>query len=95
MSELQYIIKGPVLTEKTDQAQEAHGQVVIKVDPRANKIQIKQAVEKMFNVKVSSVTTSNVRGKERRVGRYLGRTAGWKKATITLKEGKINFLEGL
>jgi large subunit ribosomal protein L23 len=89
------IIKGPCLTEKGDQLQESYGKAVIKVDRRANKVEIKEAVEQVFNVKVDTVRTTKVRGKQKRVGKYLGRTSDWKKAYITLKEGKINFLEEL
>jgi len=89
------VIKGPCLTEKGDQLQEHFGKAVIKVDRRANKIQIKKAVEEVFKVKVANVRTASVRGKQKRVGRYTGRTPDWKKAYITLKEGKINFLEDL
>ena len=89
------VIKGPCLTEKGDQLQEHFGKAVIKVDRRANKIEIKAAVEEVFKVKVANVRTASVRGKQKRVGRYTGRTADWKKAYITLKEGKINFLEDL
>ena len=89
------VIKGPCLTEKGDQLQENYGKAVIKVDSRANKVEIKEAIEQIFNVKVANVRTSKVRGKQKRVGRYMGRTSDWKKAYITLKEGKINFLEEL
>ena len=89
------VIKGPCLTEKGDQLHENYGKVVIKVDINANKIEIKDAVEKVFNVKVANVRTTKVRGKLKRVGRHMGRTPDWKKAYITLKEGKINFLEEL
>jgi len=89
------VIKGPCLTEKGDQLQEYFGKAVIKVDRRANKIQIKKAVEEVFKVKVANVRTASVRGKQKRVGRYTGRAPDWKKAYITLKEGKINFLEDL
>lgn len=95
MNDLFGIIKGPCLTEKTDQLQENYGKVVLKVDMRANKIEIKKAVEKNFNVKVKNVRTSRVHGRRKRVGRYIGYTSGWKKATVTLSEGKINFLEDL
>jgi len=89
------IIKGPCLTEKGDQLQESYGKAVVKVDKNANKVEIKKAVEQIFNVKVDTVRTTKVRGKQKRVGKYLGRTSDWKKAYITLKEGKINFLEEL
>jgi large subunit ribosomal protein L23 len=89
------IIKSPHLTEKADSLQEGSGQVVIKVNPDANKVEIKNAVEKLFNVKVGKVRTSMVRGKQKRVGRHFGRTPDWKKAIVTLSEGRINFLEEL
>ena len=89
------VIKGPCLTEKGDQLQESYGKAVIKVDKKANKVEIKDAVEQIFNVKVASVRTTKVRGKQKRVGKYMGRSPEWKKAYITLKEGKINFLEEL
>ena len=95
MNDLFGIIKGPCLTEKTDQLQENYGKVVLKVDMRANKIEIKKAVEKNFYVKVKNVRTARVNGRQKRVGRNVGYTSSWKKATITLSEGKINFLEDL
>lgn len=90
------IIKRPCLTEKSNVLQEVQGTVVLKVDPRANKVQIKKAVEELFDVKVSNVRTTSVHGKKRRVGvKSVGRTSDWKKAYITLSEGKINFLDEL
>jgi len=89
------VIKGPCLTEKGDLLQESYGKAVIKVDKNANKVEIKKAVEQFFNVKVANIRTTKVRGKQKRVGRHMGRTSDWKKAYITLKEGKINFLEDL
>ncbi|WP_310600366.1 50S ribosomal protein L23 [Desulfobulbus sp.] len=90
------IIKSPCLTEKGNFLQEAQNKVVFKVDGQANKIEIKKAVEKLFNVKVSKVTTANMTGKQKRVGaKSIGRTSDWKKAYITLAEGKINFLDEL
>ncbi|RUM36632.1 MAG: 50S ribosomal protein L23 [Desulfobulbus sp.] len=96
MKDLHNIIKGPCLTEKANILQELQGTVVFRVDPRANKIEIKHAVEDLFNVKVSTVKTISVRGKQKRMGvKSLGRTSDWKKAYITLSEGEINFLEEL
>jgi len=90
------IVKSPCLTEKGNFLQESQNKVVFKVDGRANKIEIKKAVEKLFNVKVSKVTTANMTGKQKRVGaKSIGRTSDWKKAYITLAEGKINFLDEL
>jgi large subunit ribosomal protein L23 len=96
MKVLHNIVKGPCLTEKSTILQELQDTLVFKVDPRANKIEIKQAVEQLFNVTVSSVRTAMVRGKKKRVGvKSIGRTSDWKKAYITLSEGEINFLDEL
>lgn len=90
------VIKKPSLTEKSLLLQETDNQVVLKVDPRANKIEIKQAAEQLFNVKVARVRTTNMRGKSKRVGLHTGRTKDWKKAYLTLAEGeKLDFLEEL
>ena len=90
------VIKKPCLTEKGMTLQEVNNQVVIKVDPQANKIEIKEAVEQMFNVKVDKVRTANMHGKTKRVGKHSGRKSDWKKAIVTIAEGhKINFLEDL
>ena len=90
------IIKKPCLTEKGMLLQETQNQVVLKVDPRANKLEIKEAAEQLFNIKVDKVRTANVHGKKRRVGRFNGHTNDWKKAIISLAEGqKLDFLEEL
>ncbi len=90
------IVKSPCLTEKSNILQELNSTVAFKVHPDANKIEIRKAVEELFNVKVGSVRTTNVRGKRRRVGmKSTGRSNDWKKAYITLKEGEINFLDEL
>ena len=80
------IIFAPVITEKTA-AMEAEGKYVFKVDVRANKTQIKQAIEKAFNVKVESKNTMNNHPKDRRVGRYTGKTNRYKKAIVKLAKG--------
>ena len=68
---------------------------MFEVDPKANKIQIKESVEKAFKVEVLQVRTMNVRGKKKRLGRHQGRKSNWKKALITLKEGQtIEYFEG-
>lgn len=86
MNNYRDIIKAPIVTEKT--AKLAEGNVVtFSVDTKANKTQIKQAVENIFNVKVESVNTVNVRPKKKRVGRYTGTTNKVKKAIVKLKEG--------
>ena len=80
------IIKAPIITEKTsDLAQ--NNVITFSVDVKANKTQIKQAIEHIFNVKVESVNTINVKPKRKRVGRYVGNTNKVKKAIVKLKEG--------
>ena len=87
------VIVGPVVAEKASRVAEQHNQVVLKVLPSANKLEIKHAVEKMFDVKVASVTTANVKGKVKRTGRVMGKRSDWKKAYVTLVDGAdINFL---
>ena len=81
------IIKAPVITEKSENARN-EGKFTFKVDPKANKIEIKEAIEKLFNVKVTSIRTINVKPKKRRVGRYSGYTNRSKKAIVTLQEGQ-------
>ena len=80
------IIFAPMITEKTASMAEDRT-YVFKVDVRANKTQIKQAIEKAFNVKVENVNTLNVHPKDRRVGRYTGKTNRYKKAIVKLAEG--------
>lgn len=81
------IIKAPVITEKSANISADGKKVVLKVSKDANKVQIRQAVEKAFDVKVTNVNTVNVRAKKKRVGRYTGATKAYKKAIITLAEG--------
>ena len=81
------ILKAPVITEKSEIAKQ-DGKYTFKVDPRANKLEIKEAIEKLFNVKVTSIRTLNVKPKKRRVGRYTGLTNRTKKAIVTLAEGQ-------
>ena len=80
------IIFAPIITEKSASLEEKNT-YVFKVDVRANKTQIKQAVESAFNVKVVSVNTLNVHPKTKRVGRYTGKTNRYKKAIVKLAEG--------
>ena len=82
-----YIIKAPVITEESTIQTQTRNQYVFKVDPKANKSQIRDAVEKVFRVKVLSVNTVNYDGKKKRMGRYLGRRPDWKKAYVTLQPG--------
>jgi large subunit ribosomal protein L23 len=93
LERLTKIIVAPVVAEKATRVSEQNNQVVLKVLPSANKTEIKHAVEKMFNVKVAAVTTSNVKGKVKRTGRVMGKRSDWKKAYVTLEDGAdINFL---
>jgi len=86
MSNYRDIIKAPIITEKSS-ALAANNVITFSVDTRANKTQIKQAIEKIFNVKVESVNTVNVKPKKKRVGRYVGKTNKVNKAIVKLKEG--------
>ncbi|HAI21274.1 MAG TPA: 50S ribosomal protein L23 [Clostridiales bacterium UBA8153] len=81
------IIIRPLVTEK-GHAGQAEGRYTFVVDARANKVQIKAAVEEIFKVEVVSVNTMRVLGKIRRVGRYQGRKPSWKKAVVGLKAGQ-------
>ena len=90
------VIKEPCLTEKSNYLQETQGTVAFKVAQEANKIEIRQAVEQLFRVKVASVRTVAMHGKRKRIGaRPAGQTSDWKKAYIKLSEGKINYLDEL
>ncbi|MBE0617585.1 MAG: 50S ribosomal protein L23 [Proteobacteria bacterium] len=90
------ILKRPVITEKATFLRERENAVVFEVDPGATKAEIKQAVEKVFNVSVTGVRTAIVRGKNARVGRSTGRKKNWKKAYVSLKEGdQIELFEGV
>ena len=105
----QTIIKRPLLTEKSQRLRETGGaavrpaegeayaqQIAFEVAKDANKIEIRGAVEKLFKVSVTQVRTQVVRGKEKRIGRFMGRRPSWKKAIVTLKAGdSISFFEGV
>ena len=88
------VIKKPLVTEKTATEKDAHNIVAFVVNKDANKIEIKQSVEKLFKVEVTAVKTINVAGKVKRAGKNLGKRSNWKKAYVTLKEGStIDFFE--
>lgn len=90
------VILRPVVTEKSTIARELANVVTLAVDPRANKHEIKQAVETLFDVEVLGVRTIRMPRKTRRVGRFIGRRPEWKKAIVTLAEGQtIEFFEGV
>jgi large subunit ribosomal protein L23 len=82
------VIRRPIiLTEKATLLREQHNQVVFEVARDANKVQIRDAVQRLFKVNVTDVNTMVMRGKERRMGRGRGKMQNWKKAIVTLKEG--------
>jgi large subunit ribosomal protein L23 len=82
------VIRRPLVTEKGVAKKETERTLCFEVAPNANKVQVKQAVEKLFKVKVAEVRTSNVEGKMRRRGRFSGYRPDWKKAYVKLKEGE-------
>jgi len=90
------ILRRPIVTEKSNLQAEYLHRYTFEVDVRANKHQIKDAVERIFNVQVLAVNVMNVRGKQRRWGRIVGHTKDWKKAIVTLAPGQtIQFFEGV
>ncbi len=90
------VLRGPMLTEKGTLMKETENKVLFRVAPGANKIEIKQAIEEIFKVKVDRVTTMNCKGKKKRMGRHEGKRPDWKKAIVTLREGeKLDFIEGV
>ena len=90
------VLKRPIITEKTTRLKEIKNRVVFAVDREATKPAIKEAVEKAFKVKVMDVHTMIVRGKIKKMGRFMGKRSNWKKAIVTLKEGdKIDLFEGV
>jgi large subunit ribosomal protein L23 len=89
------IIKEPVVTEKATDERMNHNKYTLYVDPRANKSQIKSAVETLFGVTVLSINTRSISGKTKRMGRFEGKTSRGKKAIMTLKQGdRIKLMEG-
>jgi large subunit ribosomal protein L23 len=90
------IIKRPLITEKTSIQKELHNQVSFEVDRRANRIEIKKAVESIFSVRVASVKTMQITGKTKQRGRIVGKRRDWKKAIVKLMPGeRIDFFEGV
>lgn len=95
MKSIYQVIRKPLFTEKGTAMKEGSNKVLVDVDPSANKVEIKRAIEEIFKVKVEKVATINVRGKEKTYGRFKGLTSVRKKAVITLAEGqKLDFIEG-
>lgn len=90
------VIKRPVVTEKTSIQKEDANQITLEVDRRANRVQIRKAVESIFSVHVTGVRTMQVKGKVKQRGRIVGKRRDWKKAIITLVPGeRIDFFEGV
>ncbi|MBU0504906.1 MAG: 50S ribosomal protein L23 [bacterium] len=89
------VIKRPIVTEKSSLLKEVNNTYVFEVDKKANKELIRTCVEKAFNVKVKDVKTLIQRGHVKRFGKGHGRAKSWKKAIITLREGKIEIFEGV
>mgnify|MGYP000902532264 CR=1 FL=1 len=95
MDYTQILVK-PLVSEKATFVKEQAQQVVFFVNPRANKIEIKEAVEMIFKVDVLDVTTMNMKGKRKRVGRFFTKRPDWKKALVTIKSGqRVEFFEGV
>lgn len=92
--EPEHVIKRPIILTEAASTWSERGKFFFEVDRRANKIQIRDAVQKLFKVTVTDVNTMIVRGKERRMGRGYARYPNWKKAIVTLKPGdSIQFME--
>lgn len=90
------IILGPVDTEKGNMQKEELNKLTFEVAKNANRVQVRKAIESIFDVKVATVRTLNVKGKVKRRGRILGRRKDWKKAVVTLMPGhRIKFFEGV
>ncbi|MBT8363761.1 MAG: 50S ribosomal protein L23 [Deltaproteobacteria bacterium] len=90
------IIKRPLITEKTSIQKEMFNKVSFEVDRRANRIEIKRAIETIFNVRVAGVQTMQITGKTKQRGRVIGKRRDWKKAIVTLMPGeRIDFFEGV
>ncbi|NQZ96088.1 MAG: 50S ribosomal protein L23 [Myxococcales bacterium] len=94
--DIHQVIQRPLVTEKSNIGREEENIVTLAVDPRANKHEVRRAVESLFDVKVLDVRTMVMPRKKRRVGKYLGRKPQWKKAIVRLAEGhSIEFFEGV
>jgi len=95
MPTLHRTIVRPLITEKSSAAYQDRGEYTFQVHPDATKPMIRSAIEQLFGVKVTGVWTSNVRGKEKRMGKTVGHRPNWKKAIVTLRDGDtIEIFEG-
>jgi large subunit ribosomal protein L23 len=89
------IIKRPLITEKTSIQKEDYNQMSFEVDRKANRVEIKRAIENIFKVNVDTVRTMQIKGKTKQRGRILGKRRNWKKAVVKLMPGeRIDFFEG-
>jgi large subunit ribosomal protein L23 len=88
MKAYHHLIKGPIITEKTHSLKEAGNKLTLKVDVKANKIEIRKAVEVLFKVKVLAVNTIQMMGKKKKLGKSEGKRSAWKKAIVTLAPGE-------
>jgi large subunit ribosomal protein L23 len=96
MKSIYEVIKKPLITEKGSSLKEKQNKIVLQVATEANKIEIKNAVEAVFKVKVEEVRTMVFKGKKKRLGARQGVRSDWKKAVVTLKEGQtVEYLEGV
>lgn len=94
--DLYQVIKKPLITEKGTMQKEQLNKISLRVDRKANKVEIRKAVETLFKTEVVDVRTMSVKGKKRRIGRSVGKRPDWKKAIVTLAPGKtVEFFEGV
>lgn len=95
MRDIYQVIKRPLITEKANILKDEGNKVSFVVHREANKVEIREAVEHLFKVKVLKVNVSTMKGKPRRIGRSMGRRPDWKKAVVTIRPGdRIDFFEG-
>ena len=94
MNQIRDILRRPLITEKSSILTAGENTYVFEVNDRANKLQIKSAIEQVFGVQVVDVRTLRTRGKTKRFGRFTGKRSNWKKAYVKLAEGhQLNFFE--
>ena len=92
---LMQVLLAPQISEKATYVADKHEQILFRVAPDATKLEVKAAVELLFKVEVDSVQIANVKGKQKKFGRFMGKRKNWKKAYVCLKAGQeINFVDG-
>ncbi len=95
MKSIYSVVKKPLFTEKGSALKESENKILVEVNADANKLEIKQAIQEIFKVKVDKVATVTTHGKWKRYGKFVGKRSDRKKAIITLKKGeKLDFIEG-